>query len=190
MKQVFKVTLYGGLALAVAGTLAACNGNAGAEGQQNAGSAQQAAGPQYARVISSKPITRTVNHPSQQCHNETVTHHKPAKDTHQIAGTAIGAVLGGVLGHQVGGGKGKTLATVAGAVGGGYAGKKIEEHVQNNNTYTTNERKCQTVNHRTTQVVGYKVTYSYNGTRHTTRMNHKPGDRIRVKSGVQPVSPN
>jgi len=46
-------------------------------------------------------------------------------------GAAAGALLGGVLGHQVGGGNGKTLATIAGAVGGGLAGNAVE---QNKNT--------------------------------------------------------
>lgn len=40
-------------------------------------------------------------------------------------GIGIGAVVGGLLGNQVGGGNGKTLATVAGAVGGGYLGNEI-----------------------------------------------------------------
>lgn len=41
-------------------------------------------------------------------------------------GMVAGGVAGALLGHQVGGGTGKTLATVAGAAGGAYAGKKIE----------------------------------------------------------------
>ncbi|KZC37097.1 UNVERIFIED_ORG: hypothetical protein RHOFW104R5_24850, partial [Rhodanobacter sp. FW104-R5] len=65
------------------------------------------------------------------------------KDNNQIAGMAIGAVAGGLLGNQVGGGKGRTLATVAGAVGGGYAGKKVQEHQQAKNTHT--ERRCHEV---------------------------------------------
>jgi Glycine zipper 2TM domain len=40
-------------------------------------------------------------------------------------GIGVGAVVGGLLGNQVGGGTGKTLATVAGAVGGGYVGNEI-----------------------------------------------------------------
>lgn len=40
-------------------------------------------------------------------------------------GIGIGAVVGGLLGNQVGGGNGKTLATVAGAVGGAYLGNEI-----------------------------------------------------------------
>ncbi len=42
-------------------------------------------------------------------------------------GMVAGAVLGGVLGNQVGGGNGRKIATVAGAVGGGYAGNEIEK---------------------------------------------------------------
>ncbi|MFZ4481779.1 MAG: glycine zipper 2TM domain-containing protein [Rhodoferax sp.] len=51
-----------------------------------------------------------------------------------------GAVLGGVLGHQVGGGTGKTLATVAGAAGGAYAGKKVEEKAKSHNVWTVSVR--------------------------------------------------
>jgi uncharacterized protein YcfJ len=40
-------------------------------------------------------------------------------------GTGIGAVVGGVLGHQVGGGNGKKIATVAGVLLGGYAGNEV-----------------------------------------------------------------
>lgn len=50
-------------------------------------------------------------------------------------GAAAGAVLGGVLGHQVGGGNGKTLATIAGAVGGGLAGNAVEKNSKTSSTY-------------------------------------------------------
>lgn len=46
----------------------------------------------------------------------------------KAAGLGIGALAGGLLGHQVGGGSGKTLATVAGAVGGAVAGDAIASH--------------------------------------------------------------
>lgn len=41
-------------------------------------------------------------------------------------GMIAGGVAGALLGNQVGGGSGKTIATVAGAAGGAYAGKTIE----------------------------------------------------------------
>jgi uncharacterized protein YcfJ len=40
-------------------------------------------------------------------------------------GIGVGAVVGGLLGNQVGGSNGKTLAAIAGAVGGGYLGNEI-----------------------------------------------------------------
>jgi outer membrane lipoprotein SlyB len=49
-------------------------------------------------------------------------------------GVAAGAVLGGLLGNQVGGGNGRTLATVAGAVGGGVAGNEVERRTRHGST--------------------------------------------------------
>lgn len=43
----------------------------------------------------------------------------------QDIGMATGAVLGGVLGHQVGGGSGKTVATIGGAALGAYVGNRV-----------------------------------------------------------------
>jgi len=45
-------------------------------------------------------------------------------------GTIAGAVVGGVLGNQVGGGSGQTAATVAGAAGGAYVGNQIDKGQQ------------------------------------------------------------
>lgn len=75
------------------------------------------------------------------CYNVEVQRPKQIKDQHKIAGTAIGAVAGGLLGNQVGGGNGKKLATAAGAVGGAFAGRKIQEN-QQNKTETVIERRC------------------------------------------------
>ncbi|MDF3837314.1 glycine zipper 2TM domain-containing protein [Cupriavidus basilensis] len=45
-----------------------------------------------------------------------------------LLGTVIGGVAGGLLGHQIGGGRGNTVATIGGAVAGGLAGNQIEKH--------------------------------------------------------------
>lgn len=44
-------------------------------------------------------------------------------------GAIVGGVLGGVLGHQVGGGRGKDLATIAGVVGGALAGHAVQNNM-------------------------------------------------------------
>lgn len=46
------------------------------------------------------------------------------------AGAVIGAIAGGVVGHQFGGGRGKDVATAAGAIGGGFAGNEIEKRAR------------------------------------------------------------
>ncbi|HET6805607.1 MAG TPA: glycine zipper 2TM domain-containing protein [Frateuria sp.] len=191
MKRLMVNALQVGIAAALAMGISACNRNASADaGVANATSTATAAdnGAKYARVVSVDPVRKTVNNPRQVCHDEVVSHSEAPKDQHQIAGTAIGAVAGGLLGHQVGGGKGKTLATVAGAVAGGYAGKKIQQNRQHPNVTTTTERKCETVNDTSTKVVGYNVRYEYNGVTRTVRMDHDPGDRVQVQEGVVAVS--
>lgn len=45
-------------------------------------------------------------------------------------GTVAGGVLGGLLGHEMGGGNGKTAMAVLGAAGGAYAGNKVEENMK------------------------------------------------------------
>jgi uncharacterized protein YcfJ len=137
----------------------------------------------YAEVVAVKPIKETIRTPRQECHDETVTHRRPVKDEHRIAGTALGAVLGGVLGNQVGGGKGKTLATVAGAAAGGYAGNRVQNNMQEGDTYTTVERRCETVTDTSQKISGYEVKYRLDDKVDTVRMDHEPGARIPVWDG-------
>ena len=49
--------------------------------------------------------------------------------------TGAGAVVGGVLGHQVGSGRGNDAATVAGAVGGAVVGNEIEKRRNDGERY-------------------------------------------------------
>ncbi len=61
-------------------------------------------------------------------------------DGNNVVGTIAGGVVGGVLGHQVGGGSGKDLATIAGAVGGAYAGNRVENHLAKSKQYQVTVR--------------------------------------------------
>ena len=66
--------------------------------------------------------------PCQACGTVISTHtYQQAAAQGSGLGIAAGAVVGGLLGNQVGRGNGRSLATVAGAVGGGYAGNAIEK---------------------------------------------------------------
>ena len=45
-------------------------------------------------------------------------------DMHPV-GTGVGAVVGGLLGNQIGGGNGRKIATLAGVLLGGYTGNEV-----------------------------------------------------------------
>ncbi|WP_293775445.1 glycine zipper 2TM domain-containing protein [uncultured Oxalicibacterium sp.] len=83
-------------------------------------------------------------------------------------GVVGGAVVGGLLGNQIGGGNGKTLATVAGAVGGGYAGNEIEKRTRTHTTYQVRVRMED----------GNIRTFPYNNPPQWSE-----GDRVRVVDG-------
>lgn len=54
----------------------------------------------------------------------------PAPKQPNYVGIGAGAVIGGLLGNQVGGGRGRTAATIAGAIGGGLLGNHIQDQQQ------------------------------------------------------------
>jgi outer membrane lipoprotein SlyB len=77
-------------------------------------------------------------------------------------GVVAGGVLGAVLGNQVGGGNGRTAATVLGAVGGGWAGNKIEKNMKKDTVYNVQVRmedgSSRTLQQASAPSVGTKVT--------------------------------
>ncbi|GAA5184123.1 glycine zipper 2TM domain-containing protein [Niveibacterium umoris] len=92
---------------------------------------------------------------------------------HEGQGTGLGAIggaiLGGVLGHQVGEGTGKQVARIGGAILGGFAGNEAEKRI----------RKTQQ----------YEITVQMDdGSRRTlTQTNGSQwhaGDKVRVESGT------
>ncbi|CAA0103615.1 Uncharacterised protein [Zhongshania aliphaticivorans] len=143
--------------------------------------------PKFAEVVSSTPVTETHFTNREECYDEVVQHQAEVKDQNKLTGTLIGAVIGGVIGKQVGGGNGKKLATVAGAAAGGYAGNKVQGNMQQNDVYTTTERRCNTVQDPQQKVIGYSVTYILDGETSTVVMDHEPGATIPVQDDGQLV---
>lgn len=144
-------------------------------------------GPKYAQVISATPIKETVKTPHRECRNVAVTHRRPVQDENRITGSLLGAVAGGVIGHQFGGGHGKDIATVAGALGGGYAGNQIQGSMQNNDTYTTTQQRCKTVYDKSEKMLGYDVTYKIGDQQGKIRMDRDPGTQIPLDNNGQLV---
>jgi uncharacterized protein YcfJ len=81
--------------------------------------------------------------PAEVCWDEEVQVTAAPKDEHRIAGTAIGAVVGGAIGKDVGD---RDITTAAGAAAGALIGRKVQEEFQENRaeqrTTTTIERRC------------------------------------------------
>ena len=93
----------------------------------------------------------------------------------------MGAIAGGALGTQVGGGSGKTLATVLGAVTGGVIGNNIEGSPQ---AQMQNAQRCSTETIYEQRTVGYNVVYEYAGIEYTARMSRDPGQFVPVRVSV------
>ncbi len=139
--------------------------------------------PQQAEVLAVKEVMQTVSTPQQQCEQVLVQRQAPVQDERRVAGTLLGGVAGGLIGSQIGGGSGKKVATVAGAAAGAYAGNQVQKGLQEGDVTSSTETRCKTVQQRSEKLVGYDVTYRYEGRDNTVRMSHKPGSHIPVQDG-------
>ena len=77
-------------------------------------------------------------------------------------GVVGGAVVGGLVGSQIGGGSGKNVATVLGVVGGGVAGNEVEKRARATTVYQVRVRMddgtLRTVTQDSAPAVGQLVT--------------------------------
>ena len=145
--------------------------------------------PKFAEVVAVKEITETVATPREQCADVLVQHQAPVKDKDRIAGTVVGGLAGGLLGSAVGGGNGKTLATVVGAAAGGYTGNQVQKNMQQKDVVSATEHRCKTLNEKTQKVVGYSVTYRWDGKDGVVRTSFKPGATLPVVDGRVVATP-
>ncbi|NOZ53752.1 MAG: glycine zipper 2TM domain-containing protein [Gammaproteobacteria bacterium] len=147
----------------------------------------------YAKVIDVDPIYKTIRRstPEQQCWYEDV--HKPITRRihhHNTDNVLIGGIIGGVIGHHLGEGHNKNVATLAGTIIGSAIGHNTGAQTIHTGEYQiSQERHCETrTTYRTEErLQGYRVTYRYKGELFTTKMQHHPGKRIRVKVQITPV---
>jgi uncharacterized protein YcfJ len=148
----------------------------------------------YARVLSAEPIVRyvTVKTPVRECF-EDVEYYTVRRDRPGVgASTLLGAVVGGVIGHQFGSGRGNDAATVAGTVVGAAIGNNAAKrrYPDGDLQYARPVERCTTTmrEHEEERIDGYRVVYRYNGQKYATRMPYDPGREIRVRVDVRPAS--
>ncbi|HEY1136796.1 MAG TPA: glycine zipper 2TM domain-containing protein [Xanthomonadaceae bacterium] len=102
--------------------------------------------------------------------------------------TVLGGIVGAALGSKVGGGSARYATAAVGSMVGGMAGREIYE--SNQRQRQASVTVCDMVDARDyreaeDEVAGYDVTYVYGGRQYTTRTDHHPGDRIRVRVDVR-----
>jgi uncharacterized protein YcfJ len=132
-----------------------------------------------ARVISSTPVMTQVAVPRQVCSNQQVQ----VQSQKSGAGSLMGAVAGGAIGSNIGGGDGRAVATLLGLLGGAILGDRIEGGGQ---TQTQNVQNCTTQTFYENRTTAYNVVYEFNGKQYSVQMPQDPGPTIRLQ--ITPVA--
>ena len=86
-----------------------------------------------------------------------------------VVGAIGGALVGGWLGSNVGGGTGKTIATGVGAIGGAMAGKSVGGKMSQSTVWYVTVRFDDGIDRRIRVVQA---------------PNYRPGDRVRISDNV------
>jgi uncharacterized protein YcfJ len=93
-----------------------------------------------------------------------------------------GAVIGGILGHQVGGGSGKDLATVSGVIVGAALGANAGRGGQ---PVIRDVERCQEIP-GSAKPAFWDVFYTFRGQEHRAQTANPPGQYITVNEHGEP----
>ena len=121
--------------------------------------------------------------PEQRCWVERREIVEPAGDGPNVPGAIVGAVIGGVLGHQVGGGRGRDVATAGGAVAGAAIGANVGRGSAT--AYSQDVQRCENVA-RQARPEYWDVTYRFRGVQHRVQLTSPPGSTITVDENGAP----
>lgn len=122
--------------------------------------------------------------PGQRCWVEHEQVVQESRDN-SVPGTIVGAVLGGILGHQVGGGRGKDLATAGGAVAGAVVGSNLGRGSGEQQVVTQDVQRC-TSTPASSRPEYWEVTYNFRHQEHRIQMTTQPGDTVTVNGRGEP----
>jgi uncharacterized protein YcfJ len=148
---------------------------------------------EYAEVLNSTPIYRVfeVSEPREQCWEEERVVDRGDRRGNSSTPVIVSTILGGAIGNAVGNNKSsQRVGAVLGAVLGHSIGRDIvrSKNGRNPQVVETVER-CETVYEEVQEerLIGYQVTYLYQGEERSVRANSDPGEQIRVRISVEPV---
>ena len=152
----------------------------------------------FGRVVDVEPIVRSVSvsTPREECTVVTARRRPGShrRDDQYPGSKLVGALLGGVIGNQFGGGRGRTALTVLGALAGaGISERSADRNRRFDDRDTVRYRRserCSIVDdiEEVERVDGYVVTYRYQGRSFTRTTKTHPGKRVPIRIEVVPVS--
>ena len=134
-----------------------------------------------ARVTSVRAVVGT---PEQRCW---VEREQVVQDqgNANVPAAIAGAIIGGILGHQVGGGRGKDVATAGGAIAGAAVGANIGRDNNGPPSYSQNVQRCTDVP-RQARADYWDVTYNFRGQEYRMQMTTPPGATVTVNEQGEP----
>jgi uncharacterized protein YcfJ len=138
----------------------------------------------FARVIESRPVYGAGER-REECWNPRAGHFEEVRGPEKTSvgkGAAIGAVAGGLLGNQIG--DHSTGGTVAGALLGGLLGHQIERRNNDDDQNDLDRSRCRVIAENNGDLLGYDVTYQYQGNEYVARMDRDPGRTLRVGQDI------
>jgi uncharacterized protein YcfJ len=136
------------------------------------------------------PVTSVhavVGPPQERCWVEREqVYQPPRRDEPNVGGAIVGALVGGILGHQIGEGRGRDVATIGGAAAGGAIGANVGRGggEQDGTVYDQDVRRCEQV--PSTAPDYWDVTYEFQGYLHRVQMAAPPGPTIIVNGQGEP----
>lgn len=145
----------------------------------------------YGEVVDVEPRVRMVEiaTPREECWEEAVRYVHGGRD-YATADSVVGGIVGGLLGREIGGGRGRDAAIIGGTLIGAVAGRSHgEARSRPSQEHVHYETRCRTVQeyHSEERIGGYRVTYVYRGETFTTQLPYDPGDRLPLQVRVSPA---
>lgn len=132
-------------------------------------------------------VRAVLGKPEQRCwveQEQVSAAQEPRRDLN-VGGAVVGAILGGVLGHQVGGGRGKDIATAGGAVAGAAVGANVGRDSNGRPAVTRDVQRCGDTP-GSAKPEYWDVTYMFRGEEHHIQMITPPGRTVTVNRQGEP----
>jgi uncharacterized protein YcfJ len=141
----------------------------------------------YGKVVHVEPVYRSYTRPVR---DTSCLRRDPERVQFvSYTGMVLGAVVGGALGHRIGDAHGDPgVAAIAGGLLGASIGRTIDHNISyNQGLRVTGPCRVRHQQETVRELVEYKVSYRYNGRVYHARMDHDPGEWVKLDVDISPA---